>query len=164
MRVGEQAGIDYHFVEAPIFEQMMAAGQFAEWAEVHGNLYGTALETLEQATGQGQDVLLDIDYQGAAQLKKTWQQGVFIFILPPNKVELERRLRQRGTDTDEVIERRLMVAQNEISQAVWYDYLVINDDFSTALTNLKAIILAERCRSRRSAWILPQIITAKGVQ
>lgn len=159
IRSGEQAGIDYHFVEVPVFEQMKAEKRFAEWAAVHGNLYGTAMETLEQAGSQGIDLLLDIDYQGAAQLKNNCRLGVFIFILPPNMVELERRLNLRGTDTDEVIMRRLRVAREEISQAVWYDYLVVNDDFTTAVNKLKSIIVAERCRSGRSGGLLQQIVT-----
>ena len=159
MRAGEQAGIDYHFVEVPVFEQMKAENRFVEWAEVHGNLYGTALETLEQATSQGIDLLLDIDYQGAAQLKKNCRHGVFIFILPPDMIELERRLRSRETDVDEVITRRLLVARKEISQAVWYDYLVVNDDFATAVDKLKSIVVAERCRSRFAGKLLQQVVT-----
>ena len=158
IRSGEQAGIDYHFVEVSVFEQMKAEKRFAEWAEVHGNLYGTALETLEQATSQGTDLLLDIDYQGAAQLKKNCRHGVFIFILPPDMAELERRLNVRGTDPDDVIMRRLRVAREEISQAVWYDYLIVNDDLTVAVNKLKSIVVAERCRSGRSGKLLQQIV------
>lgn len=158
MRTGERDGVDYHFVSAPVFQQMKDNGQFAEWAEVHGNFYGTALETLEMASGQGIDLLLDIDYQGAAQLKKNCKHGVFVFILPPDLTELERRLRCRGTDTEEVINRRLNVAREEISQAVWYDYLIVNDDLSTAVNKIKSVVVAERCRSNRSGNLLQQII------
>lgn len=158
MRAGEQAGVDYHFVDHPAFERMIDNNRFAEWAQVHGNLYGTALETLDQAAEQGVDLLLDIDYQGAAQLKKYCRHGVFIFVLPPNLTELERRLRSRGTDGDEVIRRRLKVAREEISQAVWYDYLVVNDHLDTAVNKIKAIVVAERCRSDRSGELLQQII------
>ncbi len=159
MRPGERDGVDYHFVDMPRFEQMKAENRFAEWAQVHGNFYGTALDTLEEATKEGIDLLLDIDFQGAAQLKKACRQGVFIFILPPNLVELERRLRARGTDPEDIVNRRLVNAREEISQAIWYDYLVVNDDFATALDTLKAIVRAERCRSFRSAQILNQIIS-----
>ncbi|MBD1399309.1 guanylate kinase [Pelobacter sp. M08fum] len=158
MRAGERDGVDYHFVDHLVFERMIAANQFAEWARVHGNLYGTALNTLEQATEQGIDLLLDIDYQGAAQLKKNCTQGVFIFILPPDLSELERRLRSRGTDSDEVIRRRHEVAREEIAQAVWYDYLVVNDDLTSAVDKIKSIVTAERCRSVRSGELLQQII------
>ncbi|MFO7812423.1 MAG: guanylate kinase [Pelovirga sp.] len=158
MRSGERDGVDYHFVDHSVFERMITNNQFAEWAQVHGNLYGTALKTLEQAADQGIDLLLDIDYQGAAQLKKNCKHGVFIFILPPDLSELERRLRSRNTDIDEVIRRRLEVAREEIAQAVWYDYLIVNDDLTTAVEKIKSILIAERCRSERSGELLQQII------
>jgi len=160
-RVGEADGVDYHFVEPAVFRQMVADHQLAEWAEVHGNCYGTSLETLTTAAQQGVDLLLDIDFQGAAQLKQNYRQGVFIFILPPDFAELERRLRGRGTDADEVINRRLKNAEREITEAGWYDYLVVNDDFQTALDQLSAIVTAERCRSQRNKAILAEL-TNKG--
>ncbi|BCR05175.1 guanylate kinase [Desulfuromonas versatilis] len=149
MRPGEKDGVDYHFVSAGAFEKMVAEGAFAEWAEVHGNRYGTALATLEEARAAGQDVLLDIDCQGAAQLKKNYRQGVFVFILPPDFQELRRRLVGRNTDSAEVIERRIANARGEIREAAWYDYIVVNDDFEQALAELKSIVLAEGCRSGR---------------
>lgn len=148
-RPGETDGIDYHFVSREIFSTMTAEGAFAEWAEVHGNFYGTAISTLESCRAAGQDVLLDIDYQGAAQLKKSWEQGVFIFILPPSFDELRRRLRGRNTDAPDVIERRIGNARGEIREAAWYDYQVINEEFPIALEQLKSIIIAERCRTSR---------------
>lgn len=160
-RVGEADGVAYHFVEPAVFRQMVADHQLAEWAEVHGNCYGTSLETLTTAAQQGVDLLLDIDFQGAAQLKQNYRQGVFIFILPPDFAELERRLRGRGTDADEVINRRLKNAEREITEAGWYDYLVVNDDFQTALDQLSAIVTAERCRSQRNKAILAEL-TNKG--
>ena len=117
-REGERDGVDYHFVSVGAFERMIEAGQLAEWARVHDNLYGTALETLNQAAAEGVDLLLDIDCQGAAQLRKNYDRGVFIFILPPDYTELEKRLRDRGTDGEEVIRRRLENARQEIEQAV----------------------------------------------
>jgi guanylate kinase len=149
-RDGETDGIDYHFVSQDCFDTMVADGAFAEWARVHGNCYGTALATLQEARDQGQDVLLDIDCQGAAQLKRTCPDGVFIFILPPTFEELERRLRGRNTDTPEVIGRRLANARREMRELVWYDYLVVNDDLSRASEELKGIILAEGCRTGRT--------------
>jgi guanylate kinase len=149
-RDGETDGIDYHFVSQDCFDAMVADGAFAEWARVHGNCYGTALATLQEARDQGQDVLLDIDCQGAAQLKRTCPDGVFIFILPPTFEELERRLRGRNTDTPEVIGRRLANARREMRELVWYDYLVVNDDLSRASEELKGIILAEGCRTGRT--------------
>jgi len=148
-RSGEKDGVDYHFVSRETFAAMAAKGAFAEWAEVHGNCYGTALETLENCRATGRDVLLDIDCQGAAQLKKNWKQGVFIFILPPSFDALRLRLQGRNTDTSEVIDRRVSNARGEIRESVWYDYVVINDNFSVALEHLKAIIVAERCRTIR---------------
>ncbi|MCD6582502.1 MAG: guanylate kinase [Desulfuromusa sp.] len=153
-REGEQDSIDYHFIDHEAFQKMIKKQQLAEWAEVHGQLYGTSLQTLNAAAGEGIDLLLDIDCQGAAQIKKNYQRGVFIFILPPDFAELEKRLRDRGTDTEEVIRRRLKNSEQEISQAIWYDYLIINDDFQSARDKLIAIVTAERCRSSRTALLL----------
>lgn len=161
IREGEQGGVDYHFVKPEIFQKMIEHQQFAEWAEVHGNLYGTSLETLTESADTGIDLLLDVDCQGAAQIKKNYQQGVFIFILPPDYAELEKRLRDRGTDSEEVILRRMKNAEQEISQALWYDYMVVNDDFQTARERLAAIVTAERCRSRHTMHLLEKF-TAKG--
>jgi len=153
-RQGELDGRDYHFIDVPNFRQMIAGGKLAEWAEVHGNLYGTSLATLQQSTATGVDLLLEIDCQGAAQLKKNYRQGVYIFILPPDFPELEKRLRGRETDSEEVIARRLLNAQQEISQAGWYDYLVVNDDFQIAFEQLSAIVTAERCRTELNKSLL----------
>ena len=160
-REGERDGVDYHFVSVGTFERMIEAGQLAEWARVHDNLYGTALETLNQAAAEGVDLLLDIDCQGAAQLRKNYDRGVFIFILPPDYTELEKRLRDRGTDGEEVIRRRLENARQEIEQAVRYDYLVVNDNFQAAGEKLMAIVKAERCRESRTAYLL-KMFTLKG--
>jgi guanylate kinase len=153
-RRGERDGVDYHFVTPEIFASMIAEGAFAEWAEVHGNRYGTAVKTLQAARLEGVDILLDIDCQGAAQLKKNYQHGVFIFILPPGYDELRRRLLSRDTDAEAVIEQRLKNARGEIAESVWYDYLIVNDDFQLALSQLKAVIIAERCRTER---VLPTL-------
>lgn len=146
MRSGETNGVDYHFVDRECFEQMVAEQAFAEWAEVHGNLYGTALKTLTQARDAGSDILLDIDYQGAATLKKHLDNAVFVFILPPDYDELARRLQKRNTDTPEVIATRIENARREVSEADWYDYIVVNDNFTVALNQLKSIVVAQRCR------------------
>ncbi|MBE0597185.1 MAG: guanylate kinase [Desulfuromonadales bacterium] len=159
IRGGEQDGVDYHFVSRPSFEAMVAEGAFAEWAEVHGNLYGTALATLESCRDQGLDVLLDIDCQGAAQLRRSYSGGVFIFVLPPSLEELRRRLEGRQTDRPEVIERRIANARTEIDAAVDYDYLIINQVFPQAVENLKAIMLAERSRTARVLPTLPQLFS-----
>lgn len=159
-RRGEQDGVDYHFVLPDVFAAMIADGAFAEWAEVHGNRYGTAIKTLQNSSFAGIDILLDIDCQGAAQLKKNYRHGVFIFIVPPGYEELRRRLQWRDTDAETVIEQRLANARGEIAESVWYDYLVVNDDFQVALGQLKAIITAERCRTPR---VLPGIQDIFGI-
>lgn len=148
-RLGEEHGRDYFFVAKEEFERMVAAGEFAEWAEVHGNFYGTSLGTLEDASKHGIDVILDIDCQGARHLNARQQGGVFIFILPPSYDELRRRLDSRNSDSSDVIARRIECAASEIKESRWYDYIIVNDLFSKALEELKSVILAERCRASR---------------
>jgi guanylate kinase len=148
-RPGEEHGRDYFFVGQEEFSRMVAAGEFAEWAEVHGNCYGTSLATLKESRTQGIDLILDIDCQGARQLKGRFESGVYIFILPPNIAELRRRLEHRSSDTQEVIERRINNAAGEIREARWYDYIIVNDDFPLALEQLKGVLLAEQCRTSR---------------
>ena len=145
-RAGELEGRDYHFVSRDKFLSMVAAGEFAEWAEVHGNLYGTSLKTLQKCRENGIDQILDIDCQGAAQLKEKQVAGVNIFILPPSYKELRLRLEGRGSDSPDVIEKRLVNAEEEICQAGWYDYIVVNDVFSRAVEDLKSVVIAERHR------------------
>jgi guanylate kinase len=132
-----------------VFDLMVAEGAFAEWAEVHGNCYGTSIRTLETAQSAGYDILLEIDCQGAAQIKKNYRQGIFVFILPPDFTELKRRLERRGTDSAETIARRIDNARGEIRESIWYDYLLVNDEFALALEKFKSIIVAERCRTSR---------------
>jgi guanylate kinase len=154
-RPGEVDGKDYFFVSRESFLQMVDEGGFAEWAEVHDNLYGTAIKTLRQSRDAGLDLLLDIDCQGAAQLKEKQVVGVNIFILPPSFTELRRRLEGRNADSPEVIETRIANAAAEIREAVWYDYIVVNDVFSRAVEELKAIIIAERHRAESIINNLP---------
>lgn len=148
-RNGEQDGDDYHFICREVFDRMIAAGEFAEWAEVHGNRYGTSQAHLQRELEAGTDVLLDIDFQGAAQLRESGLDGVFVFILPPSMSELRSRLEGRNTDSREVIERRMSNARTEIAQAAQFDYLVVNDVFELALDKLRAIVLAETLRTQR---------------
>lgn len=148
IRSGEQDGVDYHFIDQARFDAMVAAGEFVEWAEVHGNCYGTALATLKNAAADGDDLLLEIDCQGARQIRDSIDEGVFIFVLPPDYAELERRLRGRETESDEIISRRMLNARSEISQAHWYDYLVLNDNLEQAGQRFSSIIEAEKCRTR----------------
>lgn len=153
-RVNEIDGVDYHFVSEEMFVKMVERGEFVEWALVHGNRYGTAEETLRRYEAEGIDVILDIDVQGAGQIGKKLKRGVYIFVLPPFPEELEKRLRGRGTDGDEVIKARLSNAREEVRQIVNYDYIIINDILEDAVVRLNSIIAAERCR-RES--VLPQI-------
>jgi guanylate kinase len=153
-RPGEVDGRDYHFVSRERFQSMVAEGAFAEWAEVHGNLYGTSLNTLEDARGNGIDLVLDIDCQGARQLKENFAGGTYVFILPPSMAELRRRLEGRSSDAREVIERRIQRASEEIREARWYDYIIINDLFEKAFEELSAIVTAH---SRKTDHMLGQV-------
>jgi guanylate kinase len=148
-RPGEEDGRDYFFVSQTEFRRMIDSGEFAEWAEVHGNLYGTAIKTLEEYRQHGVDVILDIDCQGARLLKERYRGGVFIFILPPNFNELRHRLNGRNADSDEDIARRISNATAEIKESRWYDYIIVNDLFSRAVEELKAVLIAEQCRTSR---------------
>ncbi|HYS15569.1 MAG TPA: guanylate kinase [Candidatus Binatia bacterium] len=156
-RPGEMDGVDFRFVGVPEFQAMLARGELAEWATVHGNLYGTRARSLEEALATGRDVLLDIDTQGAAQLRARYSDAVLIFILAPSVKELEQRLRERRSDADVEIERRLVRAREEI--ALWrrYDYLIVNRDVKEAMEQLESIIMAERCRVARLDLTLPDL-------
>jgi len=146
-RPGEQYGRHYYFVERDQFEREIAQGVFLEHAEVHGNFYGTSRKTVQDLLGQGRDVLMESDWQGAAQVRKAKPDAVSVFILPPSRAELERRLRGRGSDSAEVIERRLRNSRGEIAHAHEFDYVIVNDRFEDALDNLQAIVRAVRQRS-----------------
>lgn len=160
-RNGEQDGKDYYFVSREGFDRMVDDGAFAEWAEVHGNYYGTSRTILQQALEAGSDVLLDIDFQGAAQLRESRLDGVFVFILPPSMSELRSRLEGRNTDSRDVIEQRMINARAEISQASQFDYLVVNDHFEQAVDRLRSIILAESMRTSRIIAGLPEEFSLK---
>ncbi len=148
-RPGEVHGRDYFFVPQSEFRQMVEDGEFAEWAEVHGNCYGTSIGVLEECRTAGIDLILDIDIQGARQLKERYDSGVYIFILPPSYEELRRRLNGRSSDSDDVICRRIAAAAGEIRESRWYDYIIVNDRFSRAVEELKSVVIAERCRAFR---------------
>lgn len=147
-RPGEQYGRHYYFVERAEFEREVSEGIFLEHAEVHGNLYGTSRTTVDGLLAQSRDVLLEIDWQGARQIRAAKADCVSVFILPPSRTELERRLRGRGSDAPEVIERRLHNSREEIAHAHEFDYIVVNDRFEDALDDLQAIVRAVRLRSR----------------
>lgn len=142
----EQHGREYLFVGPEEFRAMVARGEFFEWAEVHGNLYGTSRNAIEQRISHGEDVVLEIDYQGALQIKKLFPHAVLIFILPPSWDELRQRLIRRGDTEPEVIAKRMDNARNEVAQARHFDFVVINAVFETALFDLKAIVQAQRLK------------------
>jgi guanylate kinase len=142
----EQDGREYHFVDVATFRSMAAAGDFVEWAEVHGNLYGTSRAAIEERITGGHDVVLEIDWQGALQIKRLFPNAVLVFLLPPSWDELLQRLQRRGEDASEVIARRMADARIEVSQARHFDFVIINALFETALFDLKAIVHSQRLR------------------
>lgn len=144
MRPGEVDGVNYHFVSREEFVERMERGEFLEHAEVFGNLYGTSQRWLEQTLNEGYDLILEIDWQGAQQVRRLMPQAKSIFILPPTQEALRQRLTNRGQDSDEVIEKRMREAVSEMTHYVEYDYLVINDDFAHALIDLQAIFRANQ--------------------
>jgi len=146
-RPGEKEGIDYHFVDEPTFRAMRERGEFLESAEVHGNHYGTAKRVILEAVARGEDLILEIDWQGAQQVRRLYPDCVGIFILPPSIEELERRIRSRGQDAEAVIRRRVANAREELSHAGEFKYAIINKDFETARRELVSIIERERAQS-----------------
>lgn len=156
-RTGELDGVHYHFLDRARFEAAVFAGEFTEHAQVFGNLYGTRESDLRTRLESGRDLILEIDWQGARQVRRRFPAAVSLFILPPSLIELERRLRGRGTDSDEVITRRLNHSRDDLSHWSEYDYLVVNDRFEAALRDLGAIVAAERLRCARCPeWVPAQ--------
>jgi guanylate kinase len=148
-REGETDGVDYNFVSRPRFEAMIAAGEFLEWAEVFGNLYGTCAEDTERMLADGLDVVLVIDVQGARKVRVQGIPAITIFVMPPSLEVLERRLRGRSKDAEDAIQRRLQVARDEVSAFAEYEFLVVNDQLTAAVDRLRSIVLSERARLNR---------------
>lgn len=146
-RPGERDGVQYHFVTRPAFDQMIAEGRLLEWADVHGHRYGTSLAEYETACAGGQDLLLDIDVQGAAQVRARFEDALAVFILPPSAAALEARLRGRAQDQEAAIRTRLGNALREIRSYRDYDYVLVNDDLESCVDALQCIIRAARCRT-----------------
>ncbi len=161
-RPGEQDGVNYHFISVAEFKALIANNAFFEWAEVFGNYYGTAKSTIRASLRQGIDVFLDIDWQGARQIKTQESSAKGIFILPPSLTELEQRLNNRGQDSSDVIAKRMAQAHSEMSHANEYEYLIINDNFDTALIEFERIVLAQRngyaSQSARHQPLLTQLL------
>ncbi|MBX3716090.1 MAG: guanylate kinase [Burkholderiales bacterium] len=157
-RAGEVDGREYHFVARAAFEAMIAAGDFLEHADVYGNYYGTSRRWIEQELAGEHDVLLEIDWQGARQVRELFPRMVGIFILPPSLAELRRRLTDRGKDSPEVIERRMASAREEISHVLEFEYIIVNEQFDVALADLQAVVRAARLSRERGASRLSRLL------
>lgn len=162
-RPGEVHGRDYHFVDRKQFAAMVERGEFLETAEVHGNAYGTSQKAIDDALAKGLDVMLEIDWQGALQVRRAFPDAVSVFILPPPPVlaELERRLRGRGQDSEEAIQRRLRAAREEIGHVAEFDYVIINKDFEVARRDLAAVVRAIRLTLARQSSKHPEIFSSE---
>ncbi|GGP22548.1 guanylate kinase [Silvimonas iriomotensis] len=150
-RAGEVNGKDYHFVDRATFEGMVQAGDFVEWAEVYGNYYGTSRKWLESVIDDGRDILLEIDWQGAQQVKKLFPDSVGVFVLPPSINTLEQRLRARGKDPEDVIQRRMSKAREEMGHVSEAQYVIINEHIDDAVRDIISVVRAERLRGERQA-------------
>jgi len=159
----EVDGREYWFVDEAAFRGMAAQGDFFEWAEVHGNLYGTSRKAIEERLARGEDVVLEIDWQGALQIKKIFPHAVLIFILPPSWQELEQRLTRRGEDQPEVIAQRLSNGRHEVAQARHFDFVIINSLFETALFDLKTVVHSQRLKYAAQMRNRSQVFAALGL-
>ncbi|MGD2125246.1 MAG: guanylate kinase [Desulfobacteraceae bacterium] len=148
-RGDEVNGVDYHFVDRETFKRMIENEDFVEWAEVYDDFYGTSISSLRSQTELGLDVIMDVDVQGAKNMRKHFKESILICILPPSFEVLENRLKGRGTDDRKTIRKRIEKAVKEIENCVWYDYLIFNDDLQEAVEETKCIIVSERCRQSR---------------
>lgn len=157
-REGETHGVSYHFVSHEEFEILLKQNLFLEYAEVFGNYYGTSKQWVEQQLAEGKDIILEIDWQGAQQIKQLYPESVAIFILPPSRKILEQRLRGRGTDKEEVIQRRLNEAVQEMQHAGTFDYWIVNDEFDLALRDLQTIIRSQRLRTKFQSYYLRDLM------
>ena len=159
----EVHGREYWFVDEPTFRGMVDRGEFFEWAQVHGNLYGTSRTAIEERLMRGEDVVLEIDWQGALQIKQIFPHAVLIFILPPSWQELKQRLLLRGEDGPEVIAKRMENAHVEVAQAQHFDYVIVNSLFETALFDLKAVVHSQRLKFAAQRRARSQVFTALGL-
>lgn len=162
IRPGEVEGHDYYFVERKVFEQMLGNGEFIESAEVYGNLYGTSQKWINETIDSGKDVLLEIDSQGAQQVRKIFSNVVSIFVLPPSLEVLESRLKDRNQDSKEVIAKRMDAAKEEISHVSEYDYVIINDNMDIALRDLVCVVQSERLRMSAQLVRYHDLVTQLG--
>ncbi|MEO6268892.1 MAG: guanylate kinase [Lautropia sp.] len=162
-RAGERDGEDYCFISAADFRERRIAGEFLEWAEVHGNLYGTSRKWIDEQTAAGADIVLEIDWQGARQVRSLYPDAVSIFIAPPSLEILKERLQSRAKDSAAVIERRLAAARNELEHAAEFQYIIVNQDFNDACLQLLCIADAARCRFTQQAALRPALFAELGI-
>ena len=162
-RTGEVDGVDYRFIDRADFERRRDTGEFLEWAEVHGNLYGTSRLWIEEQTAAGADIVLEIDWQGATQVCRLYPDAVSIFIAPPSMTVLRERLTHRGKDSKAVIEQRIRNAREELEHAADFQYIIVNQDFTEALAQLLAIADAARCRFERQRARTPALFSELGM-
>ena len=157
-RAGERNGREYHFVDPETFIGLRSADELAEWAEVHGNFYGTSRPAVQAMLDQGRDVLFDIDVQGSRQLRQAFTQGAFVFLFPPSMRILQQRLRGRGTESEESLVKRLANARQELEQAEFFDYWIVNDDLESAYRDLRCVYQAEGLRKSCNAGLVEQVL------
>lgn len=160
IREGEREGVDYHFVDRATFDRMIVEGGFLEWAEVHGKRYGTSAKLVDESLARGRDVLLDVDTQGAASVRRLRSNAVLVFILPPDFETLRKRLKQRGLEDEAEMERRIRNARAEVEQQGNFDYVVVNDSLEDAVARLEAIVLAHRSRTARQREASQKILAS----
>ena len=153
----EKDGVDYHFIDRVTFNEMVKTDAFVEWAKVYNDLYGTSFSSIEEQTALGCDVLLDVDAQGAKNIKKRFKDSVLIYLLPPSLEILHKRLIERGADTESVIRNRMKEAPHLIEDCLRYDYIIFNDDLEEAIEEAKAIVITERCRTKRRLPIVKRL-------
>lgn len=160
-RAGETSGVDYYFVGMDEFQSMVARDHFAEWAVVHGNMYGTSFAEVQRLSSQGIDVVFEVDYQGGRSLMRRFPDAASIFVLPPSMAEVKRRLTERGTDDADTIEMRLHNARIEIATAGEYRYVVVNDDLDRAVSDVRDVIRVERLRSINRAAMIRDLVAER---
>ena len=158
-RGGERDGVEYHFISGETFQEMVDGGEFLEYATVHGNRYGTSRAEVERVLESGDDIIFDVDVQGAAQLRKVLSGGIYIFIVPPSAEACRERLKGRGEDSEEVIEGRVKRSTGEISRASDYDYVIINDVLVDAFDILRSVVVSRRARSEAQVEVLKEIFS-----
>jgi guanylate kinase len=148
-RPNEINGKDYHFISRKEFKDRIDQGEFVEWVENYGHLYGSSRNVMKEFIQDGRDLLLDIEPRGAKKIKQEFKGGIYVFVLPPSRSELLKRLEKRGHETDEVIQKRFRQAENELKEISWYDYVIFNEDLETAVNQLISIYIAEKCKRSR---------------